>query len=31
VYDLGVSAISLKEIIVESMVVPDHMKLNPEK
>ena len=29
-YDLGVSAISLKEIIVESMVVPDCMKLDPK-
>ena len=26
-YDLGVKALSLKEIIVESMIIPDHMKL----
>ncbi len=29
-YDLGVKALSLKEIIVESMVVPDHMKLETD-
>ena len=29
-YDLGVKALSLKEIIVESMIVPDHMKLEEE-
>ena len=29
-YDLGVKAMSLKEIIVESMIVPDHMKLEDE-
>ena len=26
-YDLGIKALSLKEIIVESMIVPDHMEL----
>jgi Fe-S oxidoreductase len=30
-YDLEVKALSLKEIIVESMIVPDHMKLDPDK
>ena len=29
-YDLGIKALSLKEIIVESMIVPDHMKLEDE-
>lgn len=29
-YELGVKAFSLKEIIVESMIVPDHMKLEDE-
>jgi Fe-S oxidoreductase len=29
-YDLGVKALSLKEIIVESMIVPEHMKLEDE-
>ncbi len=29
-YKLGVKALSLKEIIVESMIVPDHLKLEPE-
>ena len=29
-YDLGIKALSLKEIIVESMIVPDHMKLEEE-
>jgi Fe-S oxidoreductase len=28
-YDLGVNARSLKEIIVEAMVIPDHMKMQP--
>jgi Fe-S oxidoreductase len=33
-YDLGVKALSLKEVIVESMIIPDHMILedeNPKK
>ena len=25
-YDLGVKALSLKEIIVESMIIPDHIR-----
>jgi len=29
-YDLGVKALSLKEIIVESMIIPNHMKLEPD-
>lgn len=29
-YELRVTALSLKEIIVESMVIPDHMKPEPE-
>jgi hypothetical protein len=29
-YELGVIALSLKEIIVESMIVPEHMKLESE-
>jgi Fe-S oxidoreductase len=29
-YDLGIKALSLKEIIVESMIVPDHMQLEDE-
>ena len=29
-YDLGITALSLKEIIVESMVVPNRMKLDPK-
>ena len=29
-YELGIKALSFKEIIVESMIVPDHMKLDPE-
>jgi Fe-S oxidoreductase len=29
-YELGITAISLKEIIVEAMVIPNHMKLAPE-
>jgi Fe-S oxidoreductase len=29
-YELGITAFSLKEIIVEAMVIPDHMKLEPE-
>ena len=29
-YDLGIKALSLKEIIVESMIVPDHMKLEEQ-
>ncbi len=29
-YELGIKALSLKEIIVESMIVPDHMKLEDE-
>jgi len=28
-YSLGVKARSFKEIIVEAMIIPDHMKLNP--
>ncbi len=28
-YALGVKARSFKEIIVEAMIIPDHMKLNP--
>jgi Fe-S oxidoreductase len=30
-YELGITALSLKEIIVEAMIIPDHMKLKPEK
>ena len=30
-YDLGVEALSLKEIIVESMIIPDHMKLEEDE
>jgi len=30
-YELGITALSLKEIIVEAMMIPDHMKLEPEK
>jgi Fe-S oxidoreductase len=26
-YDLGVSALALKEILVESIIIPEHMKL----
>jgi len=26
-YDLGLKVLSFKEIIVEAMIVPDHMKL----
>ena len=29
-YELGIKALSLKEIIVESMIVPDHLKLDTE-
>jgi Fe-S oxidoreductase len=29
-YDLGIKALSFKEIIVESMIVPDHMLLEEE-
>jgi Fe-S oxidoreductase len=29
-YELGITAFSLKEIIVEAMIIPDHMKLEPE-
>ena len=29
-YELGITALSLKEIIVEAMIIPDHMKLKPE-
>ena len=29
-YELGIKALSLKEIIVEAMIIPDHMKLEPE-
>ena len=29
-YDLGVKALALKEILVESMVIPDHMRLEDE-
>jgi Fe-S oxidoreductase len=29
-YELGIKVLSLKEIIVESMIVPDHIKLDPE-
>jgi Fe-S oxidoreductase len=29
-YELGVTALSFKEIIVESMIIPDHMKLESE-
>ncbi len=29
-YELGVTALSFKEIIVESMIIPDHIKLEPE-
>ena len=29
--DLGVKALSLKEIIVESMIIPDHMKLEKDQ
>jgi hypothetical protein len=30
-YDLGIKVLSLKEIIVETMIVPDHMKLQAEE
>ena len=26
-YDLGIKALALKEILVESMIIPDHMRL----
>ena len=29
-YELGVKALSFKEIIVESMIIPDHLKLEPK-
>jgi len=29
-YDLGVKAVALKEIIVESMIIPDHMQLEED-
>ena len=29
-YDLGVKALALKEILVEAMMVPEHMKLEEE-
>ena len=29
-YDLGVEAVALKEILVESMIIPDHMKLEED-
>ncbi len=29
-FELNIKALSLKEIIVESMIVPDHLKLDPE-
>ncbi len=29
-YDLGVRVVSLKELIIETMVVPEHLKPNPE-
>jgi Fe-S oxidoreductase len=29
-YELEITALSLKEIIVEAMVIPDHMKIEPE-
>jgi Fe-S oxidoreductase len=29
-YDLGVTVLSLKEIIVKAMIIPDHMKLEAE-
>jgi Fe-S oxidoreductase len=28
-YELEITALSLKEIIIESMFIPDHMKLDP--
>jgi Fe-S oxidoreductase len=29
-YELGITALSLKEIILETMIIPDHMKLASE-
>ena len=29
-YDLGIKVLSFKEIIIEAMVVPDHMKLEED-
>ena len=29
-YELEISALAFKEIIVESMIIPEHLKLEPE-